>query len=332
MYLNSKELKILNNMITISYTIDNIYTDLIKLEIENKSDSLEYSKGIEKLIIAKDMEDKSYNELNEDSRKAIKYIDYLNSKIQNNKLSMYQILTTQNYKNKIVTRTINNLSNIIEKDSEDLKKRLPKELTSFLDSFDEDSKILKDTAKSSSSLKTAFRLDILRNYLFFTNDYINNKDFRNFNDNLIINKFMTSFIYKIMEEELIKDKFAVKDCPYLTSKLDADMFNIESNLYNISKDMLAKKIAINTIDDLLLISDIDYNSKETTTSSLLMQAMIRSSLLIISEKEFQNVYAYFNNLVKNNDFGRISTSEINRCFNISQTDRINARTLSFKIK
>lgn len=331
MHLNNSDLKLLNDMIRSSYVIDKLYSNLEKLETENKVDSLEYSKTLDNLRIAKSLEDSHYELLNNNYKMAISFIDYLNIKSKVERLSLYEIIISESYKNRIILRTLNNLNILIENNYQDFKDKLPNELKDFISKADKDNEILKDVTNTSGNLKNSFRLDIFRGYLYFLNSFIINKNLRSFGSSLIINKYKACFLYKNIESELIVNAFKQSDVIYLGSKLQADMFNLDYDIYNSAKSTFSKNISVSMIKKMLKVDDIDYSDIKLATHSILIQAMLRSSLLLLSESEVQSLYSDFKNYVKNNDCGRISESEVNSCFVLNKADKEKVNVLSLKI-
>ena len=52
----------------------------------------------------------------------------------------------------------------------------------------------------------------------------------------------------------------------------------------------------------------------------------------MSDYQIDSVYIYYHNIVKNTDFGKISSSQINRCFKEIKVDKNKAIMLSLRIK
>ena len=96
---------------------------------------------------------------------------------------------------------------------------------------------------------------------------------------------------------MIDNNFTINEDLYLGSKLVADLCDIEKDVYNYMKDDYCEKISSKQILDFLDMSDLDYNDKVKSISSILRMSYIRACLLMMSDDKIYEVNSNFHEYI-----------------------------------
>jgi len=286
--LEKKDYEQIRNITNLTLTIDKLYKKLYDLEIIDKKDTDDYKRILEHLNILIEKENKLYKECNLNSEKCISWVGYL---LKDKSLfalkNDLESIVTQDYNDRVIRRILSVLTKIMEKDHDFVKKMIPSDLINTAKELNIPNidKMLSFSISNSVEIQKAYEKDLYSTYLLFLNDSIKKENNEKIRNNLINSKYNFSFIDKEIEEDMISNNFEVSDDLYLTSRLTADLFCMNLNLYNSLKDSFNSKISMKQIIELLKISDVEYNDFSKKTTSIVRKSLLKASFLMMSDNK-----------------------------------------------
>jgi len=331
-YLSGEDITKINRLISTANSIDLIYNKLYELEINNQKDTDEYKKQLSFLNIAIDLENRLYNKLNFDEDKTSATIKYLvKFEFHKDYIAEEECLLNQDYKNINILRITRKLLNKLESTEKGFKEIYLDNDEEFIGNslifVQKQTKILKEISK-----------DIYNSYLLFLKEYINDKNNSLYKNDFIKSKYIFSFIYENIEDQMLKNNYEISDDLYLSSRFLSDIFGVSLDMYNYMKDNYSQKVLEPYISDFIKIRDLDYNNKRNYICAIFNCCYIRACLLNMSDEAINDANYEFHELIESEEYiknysnEKISENLIIECFKKVKTDRQKAKKLSFRIK
>ena len=333
--LDKNDIELINKIIKVTTTINNIYNQLFNLENHNKENNDQYRKAINNLKIASLVEDDLYERLNLNYEKIIAIDEYLFSDFNEELLDDLENIANQNYNNRILHRIKNILFN---KFLTDYKTINPNEVIKQMEdcNYKNPSKVFDYI--NNSIVDKIIKKDILNAYLVFLQEYINkdNQLHKNqvFKTYLLNSKYNVIFINKDIEKEMIDSNFNIDEFIYIGSKFIADVLESSINMYEATKNNLAEEICMTQFANLLKIEDQDYKNIQNEITSIISTSLIRAALLLMDDTNITNVNYNFLELIESEEDleekinNTISQQIIENCFKKNKNDINKVFTLS----
>lgn len=333
--LTTTDFEELKKIIKTTSSIYNLYQKMYVLESKGQKESEEYQKLIEYLKIALEVEEVGYLDLNLTYQKCLALIRYLEIN--------YQLPNDLDYipnlddKNLIFMRIRNILDRKMLSFTENLKNTVvPQEIRDILQRIGIiNEEKLSQSIYSNTELNKALKFDLISSYLIFLKNTTRNKDYSQYKDELLKAMYQTIFIYKDIENEILKNNFNVPDNINITSQFVADLFQINI-AYPILKNLFAGEICQTQINEIIEIKDIDYDNPKIYVASILRQCLLKSSFLLLDDNHLENINYQFHSFIESDQYisrhqgDRISEEAISRCFRNIKKDKAKTITLSFK--
>ena len=298
--MSSKNLKWIEKIINITKHIDTLYTELYQLEINNKKDTVEYKEILDNLNSFIKLEEKTYKSINITSFICEEFTIYiLMNYLDPSFFSKYyrkdiETIMNQDYSNRIYIRILNQMHNNITN--------------------------LNNKSNIDNQISQIYNRDLLALYLFFLEEIKNIEPLSMFKESFINQKYNISFINKAIESEMFYNNFIIPDTYYSIIHLFKDK-NIETDKY---KEMIKRQI-----DEIMKLSNMDYNNDISTISSIFRQCLIRSILLTMNDEDINDIESYFNKTAQDSINNR-SKDFIDNCFKSISSDKSKINVLSFK--
>lgn len=167
-------------------------------------------------------------------------------------------------------------------------------------------------------------------YLSFLQEIINSVAFESVKEKLLNIKYNNSFIYRDVEEILVDFNFDVLRTNYVNLNVFADTLDLENNMgNNIILNCCLNVIKMN-IEQLLNISDMDYNNDNKVCLSLNNQCLLRAALSLISERDYyemeKQIYDEINRCSNNSN--KVSADIVNSILEGRKKDKCRVRRIS----
>lgn len=288
----------MNELFLLYYEINNIYLELYKLELNNKKDNAMF---IELVNLLKEKID--------EEKKIIKDIIYSDE-------DMYEYL--YDLDNDVDTAFAKRISDYV---------RFNNDLDIEIES-DEDIQDMINYTK----LYIICSRNIFLIYMSFLQEYIDlDNDLR---ERLLNFKYCNSFINHDVENSLVMNNFSVGKENYVNLYFLGRLLKMDNNdVDKIILDCLRDTIII-TIKQLLLISDIEYGDDDKRAISVNNQCMLKASLSIISDNEYNLFVGEINNFIRNNsnDNNKISVGIVDDIINDRIKNKSRVKKISFGLR
>lgn len=293
--LSNKDFDQIKTVIKIAESIEDIYKKLYVNEINNKEID------INKLVLACSLEKNKYEEFNLTMDRIIAWYDYLLCKLPKNFVNNYEELMTLNYDNRVIIRVISNVVDImyynkVREYVSEIKEKIENigyKLNKYGENF------IRIYLCNEDMLNDALNIDILKSYLYFLQNCIEDPKYEDIKDYLIAAKYNMSFTKKEIEKSLISTNFQISKDLYLNAKFVSDLLNFDDNYYNRHKNLYGQGIAFNNALNLLDITDKKFNDKEGKVCAILRKCMINAAFLLMSDKNIENLNYNISMHVKN---------------------------------
>ena len=337
--LQNEDYELIQKLINNTTIIEKIYKRMYELEINNKKDSNDFKNNIIILNNAIKVENRLYKDANLDYKRNIALLNYiLNFKLPDNFLNDVESIMTQDYDNRVLRRIMNVLYHNVIFNNKMYKEKLPLELLNLIQSigYSNIDLILNKSIYTYIELSKAFEKDTLNGYLVLLQEYINNNQYRKFKKDFICNKYNTSFINKIIEDNVVSDNFNIKDNYYINSRLIADLTKTNLILYKSVKNDYGIDECVKQIVKIINIKDSEYNNKKILITSLLRECMLRSTLLLLDDETILNLNSDFHDFIESEEYIRSgnnykSEDKIIKCFKLVKKDRSKQNVLSLNL-
>lgn len=320
----------LDKIIQTTTSIQTLYQKLFLLEVMGRKDTIEYTKLLDYLNIALEVEEQTYCSAYLDNNKSQALIQYiLDNKVPDGFKNDFESILMLDYSNIVLRRVLNNLNYNIAFDYERIKKSLSKDLINSMrklgiPNFQE---VIFQAVYSGAELKRAFEKDILVGFLVFLDECVHKLDYQSFKKDLLFVKYNMSFVYKFLENDMVNNKFVVPDVFTFSSTLVRDVTRTDDDFYGSLKDDYGAKASIKQISALLQVSDADYDNGNEMITAILRECMLRSSFLFMSDEALLNLNEEFHDFVESREYlqeypnNQISEDKIIKCFRSIKRDR-----------
>lgn len=331
--LTPDDYKIFRAVIKITAYIDGLYNQLYKLEIGNKKETLEYKKCIDNLSNAILKEKELYEKIDN----SLVYIlnDYiLKNMIKDDLESDFESFMLHDYQNRIVRRILFTLDGKIvplieeKEDSNSLFQLVS--LVCQTKSKQKTFEAIVGIKKLDKSLET----DLLNTFLSFLEEHMEEQSSKIKKEAIKI-KYNVSFVNKDVEANLIEEQFNIPSDLFLNSKWNAQVLNLEANVYDLAKDIYASVIAQNQIYQLLRITDTEYKEFDQQITIIFRHCFMEAALIFMSREkvreEFDNFVKSKHYRAKYKDNGK-SVGLIEQVFSKIEDKRSKPKVISLAIK
>lgn len=320
--MEAQELKDLKNITKTVNVVDAFYRKLYTLEIEGNKDSDEYNNTLEALRVTLRGLQGQFRAANLDYQRCISWINYLTITVPKNYSSDIESVVIQDYDDRVVRRISKTLGDMVNNDPKAYRVRFPQEVVELADLFNlssEDSIVI-STLNDMASLNFSVERDIYAIYLGILNEYINDDAHKVFRDRLIASKYYCSFVNENNEKEMLENKFDISGPLYLKSRAVADIIKCDGASYQELNNDVSFMIGIDQIVGILEITDLDYGDPVKATSSILRQALLRTTLILMDDSNIEEAQTLFTNTIKSREYNishptnKISREIIKECF------------------
>lgn len=259
-------------------SIETLYKKLCELEIKQKKDTFEFSKTLDYLSIALEVENKTIEILNRND--CGKWIEHFSmQEFYGEMLNDIESLIHQNYNDRISRRIFNMLF-----------YKIMNELD-----YDDKDNINDDIVSNTVKIDEALKKDRMKFYLIFLNEFINNEEYYDDKKYLIKAKYNAVFINKSIEKYMMLNKFKLPKKTYFSSESLASELKIDKDLYRILRNSFGLELAVNQIQEIL---KEDYSND--TILPILRQCLLRTSFLFLDEENLIDLNLDFLELLDKN--------------------------------
>ena len=287
-----------NTIINASIAIKGLYEELAEIELNNQKESKEYYNILKKLAIMQEIEDLSYEIID---NKIESYYDFLYEYdlFNLNKLDEVVMDRISNY---LIYRT----ESSTDKDSRNFFQEYYGKQVKRISQYDKSLSF-----KKMSIIEKHVYENILNTYLYFLE--LKSKN----NPNLVKEKYNAFNMYKHKEKEFIKNKFNAQDIYYIDYKTIANFLKITPNLCKEYIDSIIRREYASQLEN-LFNEDKIYNSE---TKRISEECFLRA-IFTLAEPQLIDE---FNEL-----FHKIIDDEVIVKSNYDYTNIIDLITKSFK--
>ena len=181
-----------------------------------------------------------------------------------------------------------------------------------------------------SKLYSACSMNMYLIYLSLLQEYAYSSSFSYLRDKILNYKYYNSFINHDIESILIDSNFNIDRVNYINLDFIIDILGLDDG----SKIVLdyCKDTIKTTIDQIMSISDSDYNDDNVLVSSINNQSMLRASLLLLNDRDYNkidnNIFNEYERLCTN--YNKVSASIIKSIFDDRKKDMSRIRKISLK--
>lgn len=335
--LHNSDFELIEKIVKITSDIEKIYMQLYYLEINGMKNKQEFNHLLNTLNLAIKTEKKIYSNIYLPYEK----IDYIMWYIYENKLKPdspdeIESLIKQKYDNRIFRRIITTLRKKTIYNDKFIQCVFPKDIFEIINRYEakKSDGLVMRKIHGCVDLREAIENDTFNIYLILLQEFIDNKEYIMYKNELIRAKYNMAFIDELIEKKMIENKFEVKTPLHLRSGIVADLHEINIDIYKLLKNSIGEKSAIHQISELLIVYDREYDDSEKIISSILRQCMIRANLIIMNDESIMNINNRFKNLIQSRLYysshpeDHIGEEHVNKCFQLVKKDKEKTITLS----
>lgn len=334
--LGKEDFEQIDNLIRVTFSIDNLYTQMYNLEINGKKDTEEYKKLLDCLNKYIATEKKLYNNNNNlNYEKCVAWVTYLvKDRLPSYPPNNIDTIATQDYSNRIIKRILNILESKIISDNNNVKYLIPKEVVEKLKETEIPERVISESANNSVAILCALERDLINTYLTILQELILKDDYRSFRSQLINSKYNAAFFNKDIETKLLSSNFDIPDTLYIDSKLVADLHGLTTETYEKIKESYYTKISARQVSEVVEMGDMDYSDLTKATTSIIRQCLMRAAFSLMNDETLSEVNYLFHEFIEDKNYldrhpsDRISQQLIVNCFNSIKQDRKKHNTLS----
>ena len=258
--MTKEDYEVINNIYNISLSILENYYKMMELEIRGLVGNKDYNSLItiiEQQII---LENSLYEKI--DNSKYEEIINYLSKE---NNSTLLESISSKDY-------------------SVLIKNRIIKRLTSKNNAFKENNinNILDYLNATTNDINNSLEKDFINTILCILNECLNNHEFANYKHYLLLFKYNLAFLYDYVEEDLLKNSFAI----------NSDLYWISNGVASISRFIGIegyRKNFVREIDVSCLRVILDDEKGELDYKDLVHYIVLRTSNLFEGE-EFVNKF------------------------------------------
>lgn len=171
-------------------------------------------------------------------------------------------------------------------------------------------------------------------YLSYLQECINNEDEVLFKEKLLNFKYYNSFICHDVEYSNIMNNFDICRDNYINlhfvaNTLRLNVSDIDGIIFNCLSDTV-----ITTINQLLSITDMEYNNDDRRVISINNQCMLRAGLSILNEREYEMLKDEMFNIINGlgNDNNKISMDIIYSIVNNRKNDKSRVKRITLGLR
>lgn len=279
--MSEKDYEFLKRVSDISYTIKSIYKNMIKLTNEGKKDSEEFKQEIEKLKLAKEVEDNIYNKAYKvDLCKVLKYVlekDKENSLSNDNENENTYYTTYRRIINKIVAKELPQNKN-----------------TDFLSVQYYNNSSL--SARENTPLEELSHKLICEHLAYndinkFVIYFLNSEKPENIEIQNDLEKVKYEILlgFPMLEDYFLNNNFDFNKKPFINSLIYLDLLNINRDLLSAVKYDLSHLAAEALMTELLSYDEESYKNDFIKTNAIIKSVYLRAYLLYIPYDELETI-------------------------------------------
>ena len=291
--LKKEDYEDINSLIMISAQIKDLYDELYRLELNNKKGTTEYKKVIEHLKSSIFVENNIYERIGNSYDKNLDILAYLN---QNGiKFQQYDEELPIFSNNLVVSRILNRLmQNIITN-----QEIIPKELRFLLKENGISYREIMDSFTSSAKVRNSVTSDLINCLLAILEKEPHKKE--SINNSLKETKYMASYLYKNIEDNLIKKEFQIELNPYVETIIIGQISNWPKEAIQKIKSLYGIEYYNRIIKSMLLYDDEDLENDKIMTKMIINQAFLRTIFLLLDDNTIMDLNSNFHDLIEEKD-------------------------------
>lgn len=293
----SFDLKI-NKIIIISRTIIEYYEQAFMLEQDNKKDTAEYKKVIEKIKDFIEYEERLLSELTPDERSLS--IEWLSKKVTNLSKDIFdsidiilsddkELLAYQRLISKLKSKHLENLG-------EPLKNVNPED---YECDSEEELNNLKRCVEGTSLLYLTLKDDEIILLAFLLEKQITDESDLNTKKGLIKIKYQLIATYPSLEKRFIEGKLNKDETIYFNTDLVSTFFRLSQGILEYVKIDYSNQIYVNSIERLLSINNDDFDNRKLEIQ--LRELFIRAAFQLLDDDLINEVHTKFLSVTENNE-------------------------------
>ena len=293
----------IQELLVLYYEINNIYKELYKLEVSFKRDSVEFLELVELLKERIEQENglfnRFYNEFNYDYSYEVMDDGTPVTKRLIDYMNFYEALDVPFYEG-------DNIEDVMKEKIDDMKY----------------AKLYKSCSRN-----------VFLVYLSFLQESVDLAISSSLREKILSFKYYNAFINHDVEGCLIDSNFEVASVNYVNLYFCAETLGLDINMCDsIILDCYKDTVEV-TINQLLSLSDMDYNDENNKAMSINNQSMLRAALSLMSKTDYEKnkvwIFGLINSLVSEKN--HISLNIINSIINGMNKDKGRVRKISLRI-
>ena len=292
--INSQELSQLKRLINISRMIEDLYSKLYNLELNNEKDSSEYQKYLDYLKLVLEMEKEEYLKLNLNEDKISRYFEYINDAYNLEKdLTDMESIIIGDFKKRVIRRIMSRFVYYLPNRNEVLIYFLESEIKDIIKSVLKKDNI--NEADLNNYLASVNKIDTDLYYVFlkFINDAYLDKNNTFFKDELLKAYYNIIYLEAEVEDKMINNNF------HLEENINVSSLSNEAKL--IQKDKLFS-LSYNLINSLLNVSDEQFSFEKVMREVIIRECLLRSSLALIDESDYEMLHNYYLDTINDQEY------------------------------
>ena len=324
------EIKILENIIKIDYEIYKKYIELGNSEIFNKSD--DYKANIKSIKSLVKTEQDLLSKLKLNFYKSLAFIATIHAAIPDTiEVDSFEKLLNGEEKHIALLRTLSFFNLDLYAHREYIDTIVPRDIVELINKKLTNNKYKKSLLLFIIKLRRVFEKDINFGLYYLLDSYNGRNSIEN--QSLVRFKYLFVFSNIDLENELLDVNFQIGDGFYSYFKMFTDYFKIDSELSDELKSDYATDKIDEQINEILSVDNTQYKNG-FNLSSTVRQLLLRSSLLLISDKKIMDINDEFHEFIESEEYRKeefdnsISEESIINCFRKVNKDKERQKTLS----
>ncbi len=295
--LKKEDYEDINSLIAISSQINDIYDELYLLELDNQKGTKIYQKVLEKLKTSIFVENNIYERIGTSYDKTLDILNYLSE----NGVELQQfaeeipIFSSNLVVSRILNRFVSNITISQDILPQDLKLMLEKDGVAYHE--------VTDSFTASMKVKNSITNDLI-NCLLAILEKEPNKNV-DINNNLKKTKYMVSYLYQNIENNLIKNNFQIELNPYVETIIIAQMSNWPKEIIKKIKTLYGLEYYETIVKSMLLYDDEDLENEKIMTKMIINQAFLRTVFLLLDDGMIMDLNSDFHDLIEKDDLQEI---------------------------
>ena len=274
--LSEDILRNIKTLLAITSSINETYSNLKELEINNKKESEEYQSLIESLKSSLELEKSIYDRFPNDLE-ILSNIEHTISESKNYwinfnlKDNINAILNNYNLINlRIHLKLFNKMLRLKDAD--------------FVINVNNEDVLENQSSKNILIINSYIIRDFLNTLLTILNLYVNNPKYNKINDLLLNFKYGISFLYEEIEEDFLENDFNINNNLYWEANAIADYYQLDREKLNAIQRGTVFDLYKERIDKIIKIYLDDNSSKKELFDYIVSEILVRASLLLFGDK------------------------------------------------